>query len=274
MNPASGRHQPADQRIFDRRRIAAEIVAGDDVRPHAHLADQRAEAHAERLNAHQVDFLFEQPARVVFAKAGRLDHRLRFIGVGVGRQTRASASGTSRPRAGLEGRQHIACAPPGKHPATRAASHLRLCGTGIGAAARRRAPITARARACPTRYCQSTADRNDMPSRFCDSASSGSTIAATLRTKDRRPRRGQARSARPDDAVRGRHPRRVIPLRPDEARAAPLRFHAAQSPMRRYRPGRRCAGPRSCRRSRNWPFWPRGDRYRRAVGGLGRGFRQ
>ena len=52
----------------------------------AQLADQRAEAHAQRLHAHQVDLLPEQPARVVFAEAGRLDHRLQLIGIGVGRE--------------------------------------------------------------------------------------------------------------------------------------------------------------------------------------------
>jgi hypothetical protein len=37
-------------------------VAGDDLGPDAQLADQRAEPHAERLHAHQVDLLAEQPA--------------------------------------------------------------------------------------------------------------------------------------------------------------------------------------------------------------------
>ena len=59
-------------------------MADDDLLLHAEFAEQRAEAQAQRLHAHQVDFLLEQPARVVFAKAGRLHHRLRFIGVAVG----------------------------------------------------------------------------------------------------------------------------------------------------------------------------------------------
>ena len=57
-----------------------------DIGPDAELADQRAEPHAQRLDAHQVDFLPEQPARVVFAEPGRLDHGLGFIGVGIRRQ--------------------------------------------------------------------------------------------------------------------------------------------------------------------------------------------
>ncbi len=80
---ASRRQQAGDEGIFDRRGIAAEIVADHDLRLHAHLADQGAEAHAEGLYAHQVDFLLEQPPRIVFAKPGRLDHGLGFVGVGV-----------------------------------------------------------------------------------------------------------------------------------------------------------------------------------------------
>ena len=78
--------QPRNQRVFDRGRIAAEIMPGDDLLPVAEFRDQRAEPHAQRLNPHQVDFLAEQPARVVFAKAGRLHHRLGFVGVGIGNQ--------------------------------------------------------------------------------------------------------------------------------------------------------------------------------------------
>ena len=63
-------------------------MAGDDLRLHAHLVEERAEAEAERLDPHQVDLLLEQPARVVFAKARGLDHGLRFVGEGVGLQGR------------------------------------------------------------------------------------------------------------------------------------------------------------------------------------------
>ena len=47
--------RPGDQRQLDRQRIAAEIVADDDVRPDAEPLDQRAESHAERLHADQVE---------------------------------------------------------------------------------------------------------------------------------------------------------------------------------------------------------------------------
>ena len=46
--------------------------------------EQGAEPQAQRLDAQQVDLLPEQPARVVFAKAGGLDQRLGFVRVGVG----------------------------------------------------------------------------------------------------------------------------------------------------------------------------------------------
>jgi hypothetical protein len=48
--------------------------------------DQRPEPHAQCLNTHQVDFLAEQPAGVVFAKPGGLHHRLGFIGIGIRHQ--------------------------------------------------------------------------------------------------------------------------------------------------------------------------------------------
>jgi hypothetical protein len=80
---AARRHQAGDQRVFDRGRIAAKVVPGDDFLPYAQFRDQRAEPHAQRLNPHQVDFLTEQPARVIFAKAGGLHHRLGFIGISV-----------------------------------------------------------------------------------------------------------------------------------------------------------------------------------------------
>ena len=83
---AARRQQAGDQRQFHRGGIAAEIVASDDFRLDAQLADQRPQPHAERLHAHQVDFFFQQPARVVFAKAGRFHQRRRLIGVGIGRE--------------------------------------------------------------------------------------------------------------------------------------------------------------------------------------------
>ena len=86
MHLAARRHQAGDQRIFDRGRIAAEIVPGDDLLFDAEFRDQRAQPHAQRLNAHQIDFLVEQPARVIFAKTGRLHHRLGFKGIGIRNQ--------------------------------------------------------------------------------------------------------------------------------------------------------------------------------------------
>ena len=80
----AARHQPRRQRQLDRGRIATEIVANHNLAPDAKLLQQARKAEPERLRAHEVDFLFEQPARIVFAKAGRFDHRLRFKGVGVG----------------------------------------------------------------------------------------------------------------------------------------------------------------------------------------------
>ncbi len=53
-------------------------MAGDDVRLDAELVNERAEPKPERFHAHQVDFAAEQPARVVFAKAGGFHHRLGF----------------------------------------------------------------------------------------------------------------------------------------------------------------------------------------------------
>jgi hypothetical protein len=83
---AARRQQPRDQRVFDRGRVAAEVVPGDDLLLGAEFRNQRAQPHAQRLNAHQVDFLAEQPAGVVFAKPGRLHHRLGFIGIGIRNQ--------------------------------------------------------------------------------------------------------------------------------------------------------------------------------------------
>ena len=63
-------------------------MAGDDVGPDAEFMDQRAEAEPQRLDPHQVDLAAEQPARIVFAKAGGFHHRLGLVGVGVGLELR------------------------------------------------------------------------------------------------------------------------------------------------------------------------------------------
>ena len=85
---AAGGEQPGDQRVLYRRRITAKVMAGDDLGLLAKLADQCAEPHAQRLQPHQVDFLAEQPSRVVLAETGWLHHRFGFIGIGVGGQRR------------------------------------------------------------------------------------------------------------------------------------------------------------------------------------------
>ena len=88
VHPAAGRHEAVCERHLDRRRIGAEIVTGNDVRPHPEFVDQRAEAEPQRLDTHQVDLAAEQPARIVFAKAGGLHHRLGLVGIGIGLELR------------------------------------------------------------------------------------------------------------------------------------------------------------------------------------------
>ena len=78
------RHQPRRQRQLDRCRIAAEVVADDHLTRDAQLLQEARETKPERLRAHQVDFFFEQPTRIVFAKTGRFHHRLRFKCVCIG----------------------------------------------------------------------------------------------------------------------------------------------------------------------------------------------
>jgi hypothetical protein len=83
-NLASRGHEAADERGFHRGGVGAEIMAGDDLRPHAQFMDEGAKAHPERLHAHQIDFISKQPTCVVLAKPGGLHQRLGFIGIGVG----------------------------------------------------------------------------------------------------------------------------------------------------------------------------------------------
>ena len=54
-------------------------MAGDEAGRHTHLVQQCAETEAQRLHAHQVELLPEQPARIVFAKAGGFYQSSRFI---------------------------------------------------------------------------------------------------------------------------------------------------------------------------------------------------
>ncbi len=78
-----GLDQADDQGVLDVHRIRAVVVAGDQLRLDAALADIGAEAQAQRRNAKEVDFLAEDPARVIFAEARRLDEHFGFEGVAV-----------------------------------------------------------------------------------------------------------------------------------------------------------------------------------------------
>ena len=88
MHLDASRHKAGDERIFNRGRIGAIIVARRQLRLYAHFMQQRTKAKAQSLHAHQIDFFFKQPACVIFAKARRLDHRSGFIGIGVGDEVR------------------------------------------------------------------------------------------------------------------------------------------------------------------------------------------
>ena len=52
------------------------------------LAAAEAKAEAERLHAHEVQFFFKEPARVIFAKTRRLHERRCLIGITIGRECR------------------------------------------------------------------------------------------------------------------------------------------------------------------------------------------
>ena len=69
-------------------------MPGDDIGTGTDTADQRAKPHAERLDADQIELrqlrgtgMAEPLARIIFAKAGRLDQRFGFefetVGPGV-----------------------------------------------------------------------------------------------------------------------------------------------------------------------------------------------
>ena len=85
-HPRPARHQARDERELDRGRIAAEVVADDDLALNPKLLQEMREPEPERLGAHEVDFLLEKPARVIFAKAGRLHDRQGFVSVSIGRK--------------------------------------------------------------------------------------------------------------------------------------------------------------------------------------------
>ena len=61
--------KPRDQRLLHGRRVPAVVVTDDDASRHAALVEQRCHAEAHGVEAHQVDLLREEPARVVLAEA-------------------------------------------------------------------------------------------------------------------------------------------------------------------------------------------------------------
>lgn len=110
LHPGARRHQAGDQRQLDRQRIGAEIMAGDDIRPNAQAPDQRAQTHTERLDADQIELrrlgragMADPPARVVLAKARRLDQRrgLEFEAVGPGFANNREGQWSKLQRAGM-----------------------------------------------------------------------------------------------------------------------------------------------------------------------------
>jgi hypothetical protein len=76
--------QPGDQRLLHRRGVGTVVVADDEAQRHFATAEQLGDPEADGIEAHQVDFLREQPARIVLAETGRLDQRqaLELGGVG------------------------------------------------------------------------------------------------------------------------------------------------------------------------------------------------
>ena len=91
MNGAARGHQALGECDLDCHGIAAEIMTRHDMRLHAKFMDQRAEPHAQRLHAHQIELrrlsrarMAEPPARVIFAETRRLDERPHLESQGVG----------------------------------------------------------------------------------------------------------------------------------------------------------------------------------------------
>ena len=101
------------QRTFDARRIGAVIVPRHDPHRHAALPHQRRHGHANRLHPHQVDFLREEPARVVFAETGGLHIRQALEIGGVGLQIPARLRKGLGCHGVLPTRQHLDSLPLG-----------------------------------------------------------------------------------------------------------------------------------------------------------------
>ena len=73
VNFAPPGEQAVDQRLLHRAGIGPEVVPDDDPFGHAAGLEQSRDPKADALQAHQVDFLWKQPARVVLAKTRWLD---------------------------------------------------------------------------------------------------------------------------------------------------------------------------------------------------------
>ncbi len=71
-----GAHQAEDQRVLDRQRIVAIVVADRDHRINATRVHLRPEAKAKRGDAGQVDLIGVFPAGIIFTKACGRDHRI------------------------------------------------------------------------------------------------------------------------------------------------------------------------------------------------------
>ncbi len=89
MDFAAGAHQADRQRLLDGERIGPVIVARNHLGLDADLMEIGSQSQAQRLYAQKIDFLAEQPARVIFAKAvGGHQRQILVIG-GVGLEVRA-----------------------------------------------------------------------------------------------------------------------------------------------------------------------------------------
>ena len=75
VNLAAACEQARHERLLHSSRIRAIIVTDDDALRNAAAREERRHAEPDRVETHQVDFFRIKPARIVFAKAGRLDER-------------------------------------------------------------------------------------------------------------------------------------------------------------------------------------------------------
>ena len=223
LQPAASRPETSD--ILHRRRIAAEIVAGDDLGLDAELADQRAEPHAQRLHAHQVDLA----CRAASAR-------------------RIRGSRWASPAARIHRRRCWASATAWAWGTSRS-----LGGTGAGGHSASRGGKATSEMPCLLFEHQlaalvgpaCTRDRNDMPSRLTLSPRRACTIAAHVADHDVADLdRAQLHQRRLGDAVGGADADGVV-ARP-RIDAEPRRRALAQRDRatRRCRPGTRAAGRR------------------------------